>query len=522
MKKFLLLFLAIGFVFTACDKKDDPDPDPVVTDDPMNEPMDDPMEDPMEDPASVADYPVQDFMWQTMNLYYFYQESVANLADNKFPSLEDQSYADFLASKENPFDFYDVLLSSEDRFSFLSDDYKELTSSFQGVSKSDGVDFGLLTYGSTGRDVLGYVRYIEAGSDADGKEIKRGDIFIGVNGTNLNLDNYVELLFGDLDTYTLNFAAIIDNTVTPTGRELTLTKQENFAGNPIQVNTVIEVDDKKIGYLMYNQFSGTSGEALNDAFGELKNAGITDMVLDLRYNPGGFGYITQILGSLIYGPNTEEVFFKRRFNSKLEEAFGVDEGTKFVATTGTSGGNNDTPLNSLNLNKIHVIATGSSASASELLMNGLAPYVEVVHVGSRTVGKNQGSLTFVDDPENGNVYDSEREGQINPDNQWAIQPIISQTENSEGFGEYQNGLIPDIEIIEDITDLGTLGFPNERLLGRAIQDIRGITGKTDFTPVYPVELLTSSSLEGPMGGKLIFNDLPEKMKLKSKESNEQQ
>jgi hypothetical protein len=83
----------------------------------------------------------------------------------------------------------------------------------------------------------------------------------------------------------------------------------------------------------------------------------------------------------------------------------------------------------------------------------------------------------VDDPENGNVYDSEREGQINPDNQWAIQPIISQTENSEGFGEYQNGLIPDIEIIEDITDLGTLGFPNERLLGRAIQD---------FTPVYPV------------------------------------
>lgn len=510
MKKFLLLFLAIGLVFTACDKKDDPEPDPVVTDDPTDEPV----EEPTEDPKTVADYPVQDFMWQTMNLYYFYQQSVANLSDTKFPSLDDQSYADFLGSKDNPEDFFfDQLLSPSDRFSFLNEDYKELTSAFQGVSKSDGVEFGLLTYGAANTDVLGYVRYIEPGSDADGKDIKRGDIFLGVNGTKLTLSNYRELLFGDLDTYTMNFGTLTTNPPSLNGQEVSLTKIENFSGTPIQVNTVIEVDDKKIGYLMYNQFSGTSGEALNDAFGELKNAGITDMVLDLRYNPGGFGYITQILGSLIYGPNTDQVFYKRRYNSKLEEAFGgVDEGTKFVATTGTAGGNANTPLNSLNLSKIYVIATGSSASASELLMNGLAPYVEVVHVGSKTVGKNQGSLTFVDDPENGNVYDAEREDQINPNNQWAIQPIISQTENSEGFGEYSNGLIPDIEITEDITNLGTLGFPNERLLGRAIQDIRGISGRTDYTPVYPVELLTSSSLEGPMGGKLIFTDVPKQIK----------
>jgi len=460
------------FVFTACNKNNDPEPDPVVIDDSMDDPV------------------------ETMNLYYFYQETVSNLADDKFTSLDDAAYVEFLASEDNPEDFYfNRLLSQNDRFSFLNEDYKELTSSFQGVSKSDGVEFGLSIYGQSDNDVLGYVRYIEAGSDADGKDIKRGDIFIGVNGTNLNRNNFRELLFGNLDTYTLNFATLIDNTITPSGREVTLTKQENFAGNPIQVNTVVEVDDKKIGYLMYNQFSGTSGEALNNAFGELKTAGITDLVLDLRYNPGGFSYITQILGSLIHGTDTEQLFYKRRFNSKLEASFGPGSGeTNFVATTGNNGGANDTPLNSLNLSKLYVIATGNSASASELLMNGLEPYLDVVHVGSRTVGKNQGSLTFVDDPENGNVYDEEREDQINPNNQWAIQPIISQTENSEGFGDYANGLIPDIEITEDVGNLGTLGLPNERLFARAIQDIRGVSGRVDFTPRGAIIFLSSNSL----------------------------
>lgn len=508
MKKYILLLLTIGLVFTNCKKNDD-DVTPEDSKDIIKE-------EPKEDPVvvkSVADYPVQDFMWQTMNTYYFWQETVPNLADTKFPSLDDQSYVDFLAATSNPEDFYfDQLLSSEDRFSFLSEDYRTLTSGLQGVSKNDGMEFGLSLYG-TGEDVFGYVQYILPNSDAATKDIHRGDIFIGVNGTSLNLNNYSDLLFGDLDTYTLNLAKIEDNTIIPTGQEISLTKQPDVNVNPILINKTFEISNRKIGYLMYNQFSGTSGELLNVAFGELKSANITDLVLDLRYNPGGFGYITQILGSLIYGTNSEDLFYKRRFNSKIQATFEPGDGeTNFVETTGSAGGNVDSPLNALNLTKIYILATRNSASASELLMNGLTPYIDVVHIGGTTVGKNQGSLTFVDDPEVGNVYDEDRLDQINPNNQWAIQPIISQVENSEGFGDYSDGLIPDIEITEDIADLGTLGEPSERLLARAIEEITGGSGKRDFTAKFPVDFVTGSTLHGPMGGKLIFKDAPEAFK----------
>lgn len=512
MKKYFVLFLAMGLVLVNCKKNDD-DVTPVVAiEDPV---IEDPViEDPVvEDPKTAADFPVQDFMWETMNYYYFWQETVPNLADDKFTSREDQAYIDFLAATPNPEDFFfDQLLSTEDRFSFLNEDYRTLTSGLQGNAKTDGMEFGLSLYGS-GEDVFGYVQYILPNSDASTKDIKRGDIFIGVNGTSLNLDNYQELLFGDLDNYTLNLAIIENNTIMPTGQEITLNKEQDVEINPILINKTIEISDRKIGYLMYNQFSGNSGELLNDAFGVLKSENITDLVLDLRYNPGGFGYITQILGSLIYGPNSEDLFYKRRFNSKIQATLQPGDGeTNFVETTGTDFGNSNTPLNSLNLPKVYILATNNSASASELLLNGLTPYIEVVHIGSTTRGKNQGSLTFVDDQLNGNIYDASRVDQINPNNQWAIQPIISQVENSEGFGDYSDGLIADIELPEDITDLGTLGEPSERLLARAIDEITGNAGKKDFTAKYPVNFVTGSSLHGPLGGKLLFTDLPSSLK----------
>ena len=261
---------------------------------------------------------------------------------------------------------------------------------------------------------------------------------------------------------------------------------------------------------MYNQFAGNSGEPLNDAFGDFKSAGISDLVLDLRYNPGGFGYITQILGSLIHQPDSTKVFYNRRYNATLEEAWDYVGGQKtyFVADTGTQDGNSQTPLNSLDLKKIYVIATGSSASASELLINGLRPYVEVVHIGSTTVGKNQGSFTLVDSPATGYGYDPDREDEINPNNRWAIQPITSQTENSEGFGDYADGLPPTIPFDEDFAELGELGNPSERMLARALQEIDAASSKKDLSTKFPVDLISSSSLEKADGGRLIFRDMP--------------
>lgn len=504
MKKYFLIGLALLMAVVSCSRNDD---EPVVTPDTTENPPN-----PVDETKSRADYPVQDFMWQAMNLYYFYVNDVPRLDENSFTSLDD--YVGFISSEADPADFYNnQLLFSEDRFSFLSDDYKTLTEGFAGISKSNGLEYSLARFNNS--DVIyGYVRYVSKNSDAATKDIKRGDLFTTINGEPLFFnsveDNNTALLRNN-DTYTLGMADFNGNEFVLNGKEITLTKQEGFAEDPILVNKVLDVGGKKVGYLMYNQFAGNSGEPLNDVFGEFKSAGISDLVLDLRYNPGGFGYITQILGSLIHQPDPEKLFYTRRFNSKYEEALEIQGGlkTNFVADTGTNDNNSQIPLNSLDLSKIYVIATGNSASASELLINGLRPYVEVVHIGSTTVGKNQGSFTLVDSPATGFGYNPDREDEINPNNRWAIQPITSQTENSEGFGDYSDGLPPTIFIEEDFSELGELGNPTERLLARALQEIDGVSAKRDLSAKHPVDLLYSSSLHKAGGGRLIFRDIPE-------------
>jgi C-terminal processing protease CtpA/Prc len=120
-------------------------------------------------------------------------------------------------------------------------------------------------------------------------------------------------------------------------------------------------------------------------------------------------------------------------------------------------------INSLELNRVFVITSPETASASELLINGLAPYIEVIHVGDRTVGKNVGSIT---------VYDYVGDN-INPNHTYAMQPIVFKIENSEGFVEYSSGLVPDYYIKESIQNMGILGSKEEPLLNMALNLING-------------------------------------------------
>ncbi|WP_150451940.1 S41 family peptidase [Arenibacter lacus] len=476
MKKYLsVVVLGISLLFIQCSKDDEVVP---VQEDPIID----------TEAKDTVDVTVQNFMWQTMNLYYFWQSDVPNLGDDRFKT--EAAYLEFLKSEQDPGKFFDEkLLFSEDRFSFYSEDYKELTKAFSGVSKSNGLEFGLSLFADSD-DVFGYVRYVVPNSNAAGKDIKRGDFFTGVNGTPLNLNNYVELLFGENDTYTLDMAEISNNVITKTGREVTLTKEADLTENPVHIAKVLEVNGQKIGYLMYNSFTNEFDEDLNDAFGTFKTAGVTDLVLDLRYNPGGSVNSSVLLSSMIYGPYTDKVFLKARYNQKLQSEFEESSLTTYFADKTSM----NSPLNTLGLNKVYVLATGSTASASELVINGLDPYIDVVHIGTTTTGKNEFSVTFVDDLENGNVYDPNRENQINPENSWAIQPLIGRNENSAGFSDYTAGLAPDIDLREDLSNLGVLGDLEEPLLKKAISEITGISAKMDFTVQLPVQLVTSSKM----------------------------
>src|SRR5690606_12543397 len=136
--------------------------------------------------------------------WYFWQGDVADLSDTRFSS--NQEYRDFLSNYSDPEALFEHLKynrseSDRDRFSWIVEDYNELVNSQQGIYKTNGVEFGLSKY-SNSDDVFGYVRYILPNSDASTKNIRRGDVFVAVNGTTLTVDNYSELLFGQNDTYT--------------------------------------------------------------------------------------------------------------------------------------------------------------------------------------------------------------------------------------------------------------------------------------------------------------------------------
>ena len=407
-----------------------------------------------------GDLQVSDFIWQGLNYFYYWQSSVPDLADSKLNN--DQTYAQYISQNPEPKTFFQSLKHEDDRFSVISDDYDEFNQILDGTQASNGLEFSLLYACQNCEELVGYVKYILKDSDAATKNIQRGDFFLGVNGTTLTASNYVDLLFGENLTYTLNMAEIVDGSLVENGVEVTLTKQENFESNPIQEEVVIDVNGTQVGYLMYNQFLARANESLNEAFGRFQTAGITELVLDLRYNGGGSVQNCVYLASMITGQFNGDVFAKQKWNSKLDSYWAERDPESIYDrfTDQIDGGN---AINSLNLNRVFVLSTNETASASELIISGLEPYIDVVLIGEATTGKNVGSITVYDYVDN--------EGTKNPDHKYVMLPIVFKVSNKDGFADYADGLQPDIEIEEDIKNLKPLGNKQEPFLNAALDEI---------------------------------------------------
>jgi carboxyl-terminal processing protease len=420
-----------------------------------------------DDVAEPIGLEINDFVWKGMNLYYLWQTDVPNLSDSRFATQKELN--NFLTLYSKPEELFNALRvnSTIDRFSWIVDDYLELEGALQGTTNNNGVDFGLSRKSSGSSELFGWVRYIIPNSDASTKNIKRGDIFTAVNGTQITINNYQTLLFGSNNDYTLNLADLNGGTFTPNGKSIALTKTV-LDENPILLNTVINSGTHKIGYLVYNAFYANYDTQLNTAFETLKTQGITDFVLDLRYNSGGSVLTATRLASMITGQFTGQVFAKQQWNSKVNAYYEANNPDAlkniFTDKIGT------TPIKSLNLSKIYILTSKSSASASELLINGLKPYINVVQIGDVTTGKNVGSITLYDSP----TFGKENR---NPNHRYAMQPIVLKIVNATGFGDYQDGLIPTFELKENLENLNVLGNTSEPLLSLAIVKITG-TKKT--------------------------------------------
>ena len=417
-----------------------------------------------DDNAAPINLEVQNFIWKGLNQYYLWQPDVPNLSDDRFASQNKLNT--FLQTYPVPEQLFNALRvdQSIDRFSWIVDDYLELEGALQGITKNNGVEFGLVYKPGSNTDIFGYVRYIVPGSDAATKDIQRGAIFYGINGTQLTVSNYQSLLAND--SFTLNFADYSAGAITPNNKAVALTKTV-LAENPILIRKVIPNGTRKIGYLLYNGFYADYDNKLNEAFGAFKSEDITDLVLDLRYNGGGSVLTATRLASMITGQYTGKVFAKQQWNPKINRYYEANNPEALKNNFTDKIGSN--AINSLNLTKIYILTTKSSASASELVINGLKSYMQVVQIGDVTTGKNVGSVTLYDSPTLGTEN-------RNPNHRYAMQPLVLKIVNADGFGDYFSGLKPDYALKEDYGNLDVLGNPTEPLLSTAIGKITG-TGK---------------------------------------------
>lgn len=421
---------------------------------------------------SETDYEINRFIWSGLNTYYLWVDNVPELQYKNYNSQLALDY--FLNSNGDHEDFFHSLLykpGEVDNWSWIVDDYVSLENQFKGIYKTNGMDFRLGLY-SENSLVFGFVRYVMKGSPADLAGIKRGDYFTSINNTKLTTDNYRTLLFEN-QTYTVTIDTLVNRTFVSTGRNKTLAAIE-FQENPIYLDTVYAINNKKIGYLVYNTFIANYSLALNDVFQKFKSEGINELILDLRYNPGGDENNMIDLASMIYTTDKSKVFMQTKYNSEVEAYLKQKYGTDYVIKhfkdqieyTTNNNPPSFYPINSLNLSKLHVITSDNTASAGEVLMCGLKPYIPVIMLGDTTEGKYVGSATIKDIIDNNET--------VNPNHTWAMQPIIVKIANKDGITDYIGGYKPNILLQEDVTNLGKLGDINEPLLKSMLNYINGI------------------------------------------------
>ena len=192
----------------------------------------------------------------------------------------------------------------------------------------------------------------------------------------------------------------------------------------VSLTRVFDVDGRKVGYLFFRNFVRPSVAALDQAFAALQQAGVSELVLDLRYNGGGLVDVAVHLASLIGGSTRrDQVFAEARHNDRNLR---LNETRRFA-----------NPAHALRLDRLIVIATQASASASELVINGLRPFIPVTIVGDRTYGKPVGqyALPFCDK---------------------VLAPVSFAMTNAAGTGGYFDGLAATCAAADDIEhDLGS-------------------------------------------------------------------
>lgn len=364
-----------------------------------------------------------------------------------------------------------------DKWSQMLDDYAGFQGSVTGNTKSSGLEYSLYYASEDKTDVYLVVTFTYSGSPAEEAGLKRGDIVTAINNTTITVSNYQSLIENQLESGQACTLSLRD------GGSRQLTAKEMYL-DPVHLHKVIDFNGRKIGYLHFTSYTLKAIPALIDVFREFTSVGISELVLDLRYNGGGYTRTAEVLASMIV-PWKEvvagSIFQRDIYNNKLTESWG-EEVTKFGTTfsyedegrkveVSTAGANPD-------ISKLYVITSYGTASASESTVCGLLPYMDLKLVGERTRGKYCGGI-IVDAPTfygwvKDDISKKTYETAVKSTDNWGIYVMISRYADKDYKTPCMpDGFAPDIEVKDNPLDHYELGDVNETMLSAALNGLPG-------------------------------------------------
>lgn len=329
-----------------------------------------------------------------------------------------------------------LILKPTDRWSFVisTDEYDD----YYGQGEYTGHGFGL-KYDAEGNLRISFTY---EGTTASSQGVERGWTVVSINGETIGPESYVDSLLGVDTVGVQNSFVFLDNNGQSKSFDLT---KEVIDIQAVLYSDVIDLDTLKIGYLVYQQFLSTTKTELDDVFTTFLSNDIDEVIVDLRYNPGGQVDVAIHLASLLAGDfAVKRTFVKFEHNDKqtkrdLDRSF-QELDNMLVPTP----------------ERIFFIATGSSASASEMVINGLKGLsgtnrtFDIFIVGDDTYGKPVGSYAH--------RY-----------NDTTLIPIAFRYSNRLDEGDFFDGLPADSYIDEDISI--SFGDPEEKLLEEVLHYI---------------------------------------------------
>lgn len=385
--------------------------------------------------------------WVLDSMRYFY------LWSDQLPTNPDKNTA--------PSTFFSNIKNTADRFSLLYNPEDPATYAHDIRSKY-GIDFSIISWPQRPEGVMGVVKLVIPGSYAAAAGLKRGSYFTRINETSLTTDNAARLseqlstaATGSLTPATVTGSNIVENTpVQLQGKQIVV--------NPVYTSAVVSNTPHKTGYIFYNAFIDGYNTNLLEAVSKLKSQGITELIIDIRYNTGGSLAAAAMLTALIAPDITENnVFVQYSGNNRL--------GSRTLNfATALSLPENADPISfgalqsaRLQLPRVFLLTGSQTVSAAELLINNLKPYTKVIQIGETTVGKDKGAVIIKD----------MRSPRRIP---WVIQPITYRLSNASGNGNYTQGITPQYRVDEmSSLPLLPLGDASDPLIAKALAIISG-------------------------------------------------